>query len=64
MSIVDKVTDLSSISNIYQMLQVNLKREKSRNKEEEIKNDKIREGSIIFLGTMAKQLLPEDPKVI
>lgn len=51
------------IQELYSLLQSHLEKPPRASAAEEARQDKVREGAVLLLATMAKHLLPEDPKI-
>lgn len=51
------------IQELYSLLQSHLEKPPKASAAEEARQDKVREGAVLLLATMAKHLLPEDPKI-
>ncbi|GMH32908.1 hypothetical protein BSKO_00742 [Bryopsis sp. KO-2023] len=53
----------SQVQALYKLLQSHLESPPAATSQQETRNDRVREGAVLLLATMAKHLLPEDPKV-
>lgn len=53
----------SQVQELYALLQIKLEQPPQASAEQEARQDKIREGAILLLATLARHLVPEDPKV-